>query len=209
MLTRQIQDHTTLVIAIIFSLYPESVLSVWVAMPLAIAVGIYVHRRPQASLLVPSLLALLLLYVAVYIGVYHLPVSLLDRLMAIRIDGVRILTLGDTGWQNYEVVLPIWVDDLRPDKNDGPSFSALEQHFAHTQLAADSEESTRLFSYVRERIAAEDWRVAVHACSTGSSPSPRGTLGASSNSRRPWNSVAACPATDVTRATIWRPTRCR
>jgi carbon starvation protein len=65
-----------LVIAIIFNIYPESVLSVWIAMPLAVAIGIYVHRRQNASLLVPSLIALGILYGSVYLGVYHLPVTL-------------------------------------------------------------------------------------------------------------------------------------
>lgn len=65
-----------LVIAIIFNIYPESVLSVWIAMPLAVAIGIYVHRKHNASLLVPSLLALGILYGSVYIGVHHLPITL-------------------------------------------------------------------------------------------------------------------------------------
>ena len=36
-----------LVIAFIFAKYPESVLSVWVAMPVAILMGLYVHRRER------------------------------------------------------------------------------------------------------------------------------------------------------------------
>jgi carbon starvation protein len=63
-----------LVIAVIFSVYPGSVLSVWASMPLAIAIGIWVYRF-KGSLLLPSLGALVLLYAAVYVGVYHLPVS--------------------------------------------------------------------------------------------------------------------------------------
>ena len=65
-----------LVIAIIFSLYPESVLSVWVAMPLALAIGVYVYRNQNASLLVPSLVALGILYASVYLGVYYCPITL-------------------------------------------------------------------------------------------------------------------------------------
>lgn len=63
-----------LVIAQIFSIYPQTVLSVWVAMPLAIAVGLFIHRK-GARLLVPSLCALAILYGAIYVGVYHLPIS--------------------------------------------------------------------------------------------------------------------------------------
>jgi carbon starvation protein len=63
-----------LVIAQIFSIYPESVLSVWVAMPLAVVIGLFIHRR-GANLLLPSLAALAILYGAVYVGVYYWPVT--------------------------------------------------------------------------------------------------------------------------------------
>jgi carbon starvation protein len=64
-----------LVIAKIFAMYPQSVLSVWLAMPVAMCFGVWCYRR-QGSLLIPSLLALLLLYGAVYVGVYHFPIEL-------------------------------------------------------------------------------------------------------------------------------------
>ena len=64
-----------LVIAVIFRFYPESVLSVWVAMPIAILLGWLVYKR-QIPLLWPSIGALVLLYVAVYLGVRHLPITL-------------------------------------------------------------------------------------------------------------------------------------
>ncbi|MEE8452318.1 MAG: carbon starvation protein A [Thermoguttaceae bacterium] len=64
-----------LVIASIFKIYPESVLSVWLSLPIAIGVGLWVYRR-GGGLLVPSLLALGLLYVAIYVGAYWLPVEL-------------------------------------------------------------------------------------------------------------------------------------
>ncbi|NOY41504.1 MAG: carbon starvation protein A [Planctomycetes bacterium] len=66
-----------LVIASIFKLYPESVLSVWIAMPMAIAIGFWTYRF-GGGLLVPSLLALALLYGAIYVGVeypFSLPAS--------------------------------------------------------------------------------------------------------------------------------------
>lgn len=64
-----------LVIAIIFAIYPESVLSVWIEIPLAIAIGVWVYKR-GGGLLVSSLLALALMYVAIYIGVYYFPIDL-------------------------------------------------------------------------------------------------------------------------------------
>lgn len=64
-----------LVIAIVFSLYPEAVLSVWLAMPIAIFIGMWVYLR-SGNLLLPSIVGLLLLYAAVYLGAYHLPLDM-------------------------------------------------------------------------------------------------------------------------------------
>ncbi len=66
-----------LVIASIFARYPETVLSVWIAMPIAVAVGLWIYRR-GGNLLGPSIGALALLYAAVYVGVYYLPITLGD-----------------------------------------------------------------------------------------------------------------------------------
>ncbi|QDS97862.1 carbon starvation CstA family protein [Adhaeretor mobilis] len=63
-----------LVIAKIFEIYPQSVLSVWIAMPLAVAIGFWYRRG--GSLLWPSVIALVVLYAAVYIGAEHLPLTL-------------------------------------------------------------------------------------------------------------------------------------
>ncbi len=64
-----------LVIASIFKLYPESVLSVWLAMPVAVLVGLWVYKL-RGGILLPSLLALGLMYAAIYIGVYYCPIQL-------------------------------------------------------------------------------------------------------------------------------------
>lgn len=61
-----------LVIATIFKLYPESVLTVWLAMPVAIAVGVWVHKF-NGKLLIPSLVALGIMYLSIYLGVYYFP----------------------------------------------------------------------------------------------------------------------------------------
>ncbi len=63
-----------LVIASIFKLYPESVFSVWIAMPLAVAIGFWTYRY-GGKLLLPSLMALAVIYGAIYVGVEH-PFSL-------------------------------------------------------------------------------------------------------------------------------------
>lgn len=66
-----------LVIASIFARYPETVLSVWIAMPLAVGIGLWIYRR-GGNLLGPSLLGLGILYAAVFVGVNYLPITLGD-----------------------------------------------------------------------------------------------------------------------------------
>jgi carbon starvation protein len=63
-----------LVIANIFALYPESVLSVWIEIPIAVVIGYWVYKR-GGGLLVPSLIALGLLYLGIVVGVYWLPID--------------------------------------------------------------------------------------------------------------------------------------
>ena len=63
-----------LVIAQIFSIYPQSVLSVWVAMPVAVLLGLWVYKG-GGQLFLPSLMALGILYLAIYTGVYHFPIT--------------------------------------------------------------------------------------------------------------------------------------
>ena len=64
-----------LVIAIIFKVYPGSVLAVWVSLPIAIVFGIMM-RRGSTQLLPMSIISLILIYFAVYVGAYHLPITL-------------------------------------------------------------------------------------------------------------------------------------
>ncbi|MCK4626565.1 MAG: carbon starvation protein A, partial [Phycisphaerae bacterium] len=56
-----------LVIAKIFTWYPESVLSVWIEIPLALAVGFWVYKK-KGGLLAPSLAALAVMYAAIWLG---------------------------------------------------------------------------------------------------------------------------------------------
>ncbi|MEZ6123862.1 MAG: carbon starvation protein A [Planctomycetaceae bacterium] len=64
-----------LVIANIFRLYPESVLGTWISLPLAVGIGLMVYRR-GGGLLLPSLVALVIVYVFVWAGAYVFPVDL-------------------------------------------------------------------------------------------------------------------------------------
>ncbi len=90
-----------LVIASIFRIYPSSVLSVWIAMPLAIAVGFWVYRL-QGNLLLPSLLALVILYGAIYVGV-RWPITLAVE------NPTIVWTLILMVYCFAASVLPVWV----------------------------------------------------------------------------------------------------
>ena len=64
-----------LVIAEIFKKYEGSVLAVWISLPIAIVFGLAIRKRSQA-ILPMSITSLILIYLAVYVGAYHLPISL-------------------------------------------------------------------------------------------------------------------------------------
>ncbi len=99
-----------LVIATIFSLYPESVLPVWISMPIAISIGFWVYRS-GGGLLVPSLLALVAVYVAVYIGAYYLPIDITTWGLgeAISTNPVMSWTVILLAYCFVASVLPVWV----------------------------------------------------------------------------------------------------
>ena len=106
-----------LVIASIFKLYPESVLSVWIEIPIAIFIGYWVYRR-GGDLKIPSLVALGLLYLAIYVGAYHFPLEIPQNW---GVGIARVLGI-DAQWTNPIVqwtcvlmvycfiasVLPVW-----------------------------------------------------------------------------------------------------
>ncbi len=90
-----------LVIAVIFKLYPAAVLSVWIEIPIALAIGFWVYRR-GGGLLIPSIVALILLYVAIYVGVYYLPITLPVS------NPVVVWTLALMTYCFFASVLPVW-----------------------------------------------------------------------------------------------------
>ncbi len=96
-----------LVIALIFDLYPESVLSVWVAMPVAMAIGYWVYKM-GGGLLGPSLIGLVLLYAAVYIGAYYMPISIGANKESF-FNPVVIWTLILLAYAFAASVLPVWI----------------------------------------------------------------------------------------------------
>ncbi len=58
-----------LVIAILFSTYPQSVFPVFMEIPLAIILGFLVYRR-KTNVLIPSLVALAIMYITIWLGLY-------------------------------------------------------------------------------------------------------------------------------------------
>lgn len=96
-----------LVIAGIFRDYPESVLSVWIAMPIAIGVGLWVHKL-KGNLLIPSIGALILLYGAIYVGVYYLPIKI-DTDPNSFLNPTVIWTLILMVYCFAASVLPVWL----------------------------------------------------------------------------------------------------
>ncbi|MGD9858010.1 MAG: carbon starvation protein A [Planctomycetaceae bacterium] len=56
-----------LVIASVFKMFPESILPVFLQIPIAVAIGLWLHRK-GANLIVPSMIALGLMYLTVWLG---------------------------------------------------------------------------------------------------------------------------------------------
>lgn len=101
-----------LVIALIFSYYPESVLSVWVEIPLAVIIGIWIYRR-GGNILIPSIVALGIMYVGMAVGAYLLPIDL-GKWLGVPLLGptyfnvVVIWTLVLFVYCFIASVLPVW-----------------------------------------------------------------------------------------------------
>ncbi len=98
-----------LVIAVIFAIYPQTVLSVWMSMPLAVLAGFWMYKRKGAPLL-PALVALVILYGCVYLGVKYLPIDLgLPLFSENYIAEVVVWTLVLLVYCFIASVLPVWV----------------------------------------------------------------------------------------------------
>ena len=100
-----------LVIAIIFAYYPESVLSVWIEIPLAIAIGFWVYKK-KGGLLLPSLAALAVMYFMIWVGT-HTPVDLggilgIDLLGGSYYNAVVVWTVILFIYCFIASVLPVW-----------------------------------------------------------------------------------------------------
>lgn len=94
-----------LVIAGIFANYPESVLAVWISLPIALVIGILV-RKGSISLLPMSIVSLLVIYAAVYVGAYHLPIDLKEMGVSNPVVWWTVILLV---YCAIASVLPVWM----------------------------------------------------------------------------------------------------
>jgi carbon starvation protein len=99
-----------LVIANIFALYPESVFSVWVAMPVAMVIGWWVYRA-QGGLFWPSMIGLVIVYLAVYLGAQGFALDLKNYLPtdSVWLTPVVVWTLLLLTYAALASVLPVWL----------------------------------------------------------------------------------------------------
>ncbi|MCC6679645.1 MAG: carbon starvation protein A [Phycisphaeraceae bacterium] len=76
-----------LVIAAVFRQYPASIFPVWIQLPIAVAIGIWLHRKGK-GLFWPSLIALTVMYLTVVFGDQNTPVAQLPWLPAWLSSGI-------------------------------------------------------------------------------------------------------------------------
>ena len=107
-----------LVIAVIFQIYPESVLGTWVSLPLALMIGVYVHKH-GGGIVVPAIAALVAIYACIALGSYVLPIDLSAPVAWVN----DTLQLGDDSFFNvvtmwtlillvycfFASVMPVWM----------------------------------------------------------------------------------------------------
>lgn len=107
-----------LVIAVIFQIYPESVLGTWISLPLALMIGISTHKK-GGGIVVPAVLALIAIYACVALGSYVCPIDISSPVQWIN----QTLQLGETSSLNvvtmwtlilltycfFASVIPVWM----------------------------------------------------------------------------------------------------
>lgn len=97
-----------MVIATLFSLFPSSVFAVWFSMPVAILVGILSYKY-KCPLLPLSVIAILLLYGAIWFGSYVLPPLVMPNLHPVYGTPVVLWILVLFVYCFCASVLPVWL----------------------------------------------------------------------------------------------------
>jgi carbon starvation protein len=93
-----------LVIALLFNLYPESVIPIWLEIPVAIGVGYWIYKK-SGSHTVAGIVAVILLYIFVIIGAYN-PIKMPGIIMGNPIYTWVVILLI---YSYIASTLPVWV----------------------------------------------------------------------------------------------------
>ena len=131
-----------LVIANIFSLYPQSVIPIWCEIPIAVALGHAIYRKKMSALPL-SIVAVAVMYVTVVIGAYF-PVELVDEAgnSLVGMPPVIFWSLLLLVYAYVASVLPVWRLLQPRDYINGHELFialgllALGTVFAHPQIVA-------------------------------------------------------------------------
>lgn len=101
-----------LVIASIFDMYPESVLAVWISLPIALVIGFQV-RAGARNVRWMSVIPLLLILAAIYLGTYYWPIRITVPAEITThysfVNPVMIWTLILMIYCAFASVLPVWM----------------------------------------------------------------------------------------------------
>ena len=98
-----------LVIANIFQWYPETLVSVWISMPLAIGIGYWGYYKKR-DLTLPSIIALAVVYVGICIGAYYIHPTLPTLTIgSISMNPVMTWTAILMVYCFIASVLPVWM----------------------------------------------------------------------------------------------------
>ncbi|QDV34493.1 carbon starvation CstA family protein [Tautonia plasticadhaerens] len=99
-----------LVIAAVFRQYPASIFPCLVQIPIAVAIGLWLHRK-GASIAVPSIIALALMYLTVVFGDENTPVAQLSILPGWVASGIEVVEATLHHWNAAMAAWPIiaWV----------------------------------------------------------------------------------------------------
>jgi carbon starvation protein len=92
-----------LVIGVLFIKYPASVLPIWFEVPLAMAIG-YMFYRKKGNIHIPSLIALVLMYISIYVGTFlpfKMPALVLGSAL---VTWVVVLLI----YAYFASTLPVW-----------------------------------------------------------------------------------------------------
>ncbi|MCD6521649.1 carbon starvation protein A [Candidatus Calescamantes bacterium] len=94
-----------LIIAILFQMYPQAVFPIWMEVPIALWLGYMVHRKGK-NIVGLSIVALVLLYITIFMGAYLLPPLKMPKVGFL--TGVEVWMLILFAYCYIASTLPVW-----------------------------------------------------------------------------------------------------